>query len=329
MKHLFYIHSHSTFLSALATIKLLNLPIFKVVFVITRNYRINNEMFPPCKIIDFSDQFTNLTNNKYHIRRTIKKVEEIDVIISREIGTFYLAYLPHIGVYLMQIIGSHPLCLEVNFIEEGNACYSKRMQAKNGFFKNSIKFFISKLFFPSKRFWLTNLLFKDFYRILNINCTYGISKKTFEFLPYRKKIIQWQNFGLNFEINEKFPIFIFDALIEMNFIEPQLYWAAVKQMIGETAFECNYIKFHPYQSTENKNLIKRQFEMQKSSYIELDQNVIVEDIIVNKEYLTFNGFSSSILLYAKIYNHSVKSFEELLLSDKKYRSFRKLYDFQI
>lgn len=330
MIHLFYIHSHTTFLSTLATIKLLNLSVSEVVFAISRNYKINNEkMFPPYKTIDFSNQFTYLMSNKYHVRRALKKTEEIDSVINDQIGANYLAYLPHIGVFMTQIIASHTLCLEVNFIEEGSVCYSKRMQAKKGFLKNDLKYLISKLLIPSKRFWLTDLIFNDLYGNLNINCTFGISLKTFEFLPYKKNIIQWQKLGLSFEINEKFPIYIFDALIEMNFVEPQLYWSAVKQMIQESARECNYIKFHPYQSSENKNSIKSLFETQKVIYIELAQNVIIEDVIVNKENLTFNGFSSSILLYAKINNHKVNSYEKILQNDKKYRGFRKLYDFEL
>ena len=329
MIHLFYVHSHTTYLSALGTIKLLNVPVSDVVFVLSRNYKINNEMFPSCETIDFSDQFTYLMLHKHHIKRSLRKTREIDSIINAKIGANYLAFLPHIGVFMTQIIASHPLCIEVNFIEEGSACYSKRMQAQKGLFKNYIKYIISKFLFPTKRFWLADLLFKDLYGNLNINCTYGLSVKTFQFLPYKKKIIQWQKFNIMVEIDEKYPIFIFDALVEMNFVEPKLYWLAVKQMIQKSACEHNYIKFHPYQNSESKNIIKSQFEKQEASYIELAQNVIIEDLIVNKEYLTFNGFSSSILLYAKIYNHKVNSFETLLQEDKKYRDFRKLYDFEI
>ena len=329
MTYTFYIHSHTTFLTVLAIIKQLNLQSYNVVFITTRNYKINNELFTPHKTIDFSNQFVYLMKNKYRIRKTLAKTKEIDSIIQDEIGANYLAFLPHIGVFLMQIIASHPSCLEVSFIEEGSACYSKRMQAKKGLFKNNVKYLLSKFFIPSKRFWLADLLFKDLYGDLNIKCTYGISLKTFEILPYQKKIIQWPKCGLRIEINEKNPIYIFDALIEMKFVEPQLYMAAVQRMIQETAFECNYIKFHPYQTTKNKNIIKRQFDIQKASYIELDQNIIVEDIIINKENLTINGFSSSILLYAKIYKHKVNCYEELLENDKKYKAFRKLYDFEI
>ncbi len=71
------------------------------------------------------------------------------------------------------------------------------------------------------------------------------------------------------------------------------------------------------------------FEARKVKFIELNQAVVIEDLLVNKRNLTFIGFSSSILLYAKIFKHNVKSYEELLLNDKKYVGFRKLYDFEL
>jgi hypothetical protein len=329
MVSLFYIHSHTTFLSAAATINKINLPLNKIVIITTRNYKISDNVLSTCKIIDLSIDFSFLMDNKYNLFKVLKRTKKVDMLINLEIGGNYKAFLPHIGIYLMQIIASHPFCKEVNFIEEGSACYSKSMQLNNGSFKNNIKILISKFLFPTKRFWLTDLLFEDLYKQFNINSTYAIFLKAFEFLKFEKRIIEWPKYGLNVEIKSEHPIFIFDALIEMNYIEPKMYWSAVKRMVQESSHICNYIKFHPYQKIESKNFIKNQFKLLNVQYIELAQNIIMEDIIINRANLTFIGFSSSILLYAKIYNHNVKTYEQLFQLDKKYAGFRRLYDFEL
>jgi hypothetical protein len=326
---LFYIHSHTTFLSALGTIRKLDLSFSNIVVVTTRHYKVNRELLPCERIIDLSDHFVYLMKNKYNIIRSIRRVRELDDILDKAIGGEYVSFLPHIGVYLMQIIATHRLCKEVNFIEEGSASYSRKLQAKNSLVNGLVKTFISKILIPSKRFWLTDVLFTDLYKCLNIRQSFGIFEGTFQYLPYNKNVIAWPKIALGYEINDAYPIYIFDALVEMNFVEETLYFASLKDMIQETASGTNYIKFHPYQSEKNKNYIREQFNSMNVKVIELPDNVIIEDVIVNKRKLSFFGFSSSILLYAKIFNHQYRSFEYLLKNDSKYINFRKLYDFEL
>jgi hypothetical protein len=329
MFRLFYIHSHTTLLSALGTVEKLRLNSSKIVVVTTRNYRISTDQMPCALCIDLSDHFTYLMKNKYNFFRTIKMVREIDKLIDERVGGEYVSYLPHIGVYLMQIIATHRFCKEVNFIEEGSASYSRKLQASNRLFNGLVKTFISRFLIPSRRFWLTDVLFTDLYKALNICHSYGIFNRTFQYLPYKKSVIAWPKLRLSCEIHEEYPIYIFDSLVEMNFVDDKLYFSALSQMIKETASGTNYIKFHPYQTEANKKFIREQFNLINVEVIELADNVVIEDVIVNKRNLNFFGFTSSILLYAKIFNHQYHSFENLLKSDPKFINFRKLYDFEL
>ena len=267
MLQLFYIHSHTTYLSVLGIIAELKLIPENVIFITTRRYLVKD--YIPAKVLDLSSEFTYLMDEKYSFYNIKKTVNRIDDLIKKEIKSPYKAFLPHIGVYLMQLIATHKLCVEVSFIEEGHVSYSRRMQSDDYSLKNGIKSIISRLLIPSKRFWLTDFIYDDFYRQFKIGDTYGISKKTFEYLPYHKKIIKWPRLESYSEINKSYPIYIFDALIEMNFIPPAIYFEAIKKMIGSTAGKINYIKFHPYQKAESINFIKKQFKLQDLKYIEL------------------------------------------------------------
>lgn len=301
----------------------------KVVMIVTRNYKPDLNVFSPGKVVDMSQEFDYLMHNKYSASKTKAAFKEITDFITNDIGAPYASYLPHIGVFLMQMIASHPLCAEVNFIEEGSASYSRRLQSDKGTLRNGIKALISRCLYPSKKFWLTDQLFKDLSGRLNIKNTWGISDRTFEFLTYRKQVVHWEKFGIVPDIDEQYPIYIFDALIEMKFVDPQLYLDVIKQMLQETAREFNYIKFHPYQTAENRILIKALFDERYAKYIELGQDVITENLMLGKTGLTFIGFSSSVLLYANICGHNVKTYEGYLKQDKQYTRYRQLYDFKL
>lgn len=127
MKHVFIIHGHTLFLTALGTIDYLSLDIKDVVFLYGRNYK-NSVYNPLCKIIDVSALYKSLQTgreillNKSYRRR---KIEEVDELVNRTIGEEYILYAPHFAFAFFQLLYTNNLCREACYIQEGGIPFKK------------------------------------------------------------------------------------------------------------------------------------------------------------------------------------------------------------
>ncbi|MEN2400554.1 polysialyltransferase family glycosyltransferase [Flavobacterium sp. MC2016-06] len=331
MKYLFYAHTHTLFLTALGVVNYLKLKPEDVIFLYTRNYA-NKSIKIPYKEIDLSDIFSDSMKNgeEFYFWKLNKLVTKVDDLIAEEISEDYIAYLPHVGVFLPQVLATNKYCKGIRFVEEGLNCYSSSL----GIRKNTWREFLKRLYSfgvnSYKRYWFSDSPFFHEFLKKRYNLPtelFGISFNSFFSLNEKKHVVKWPNIQTGFSLDASNPIYIFEAAIEQKFASKDVYLGAVRIMIIETAKYNNYIKFHPGQSEENKNTIRQYFLERNLSITELPFTVPFELIMVEYPMLEIIGFNSSLLLYGKLFNHKVVSYDSLLMNDSLYIHYKKTVDY--
>lgn len=333
MKHIFYAHTHTLFLTALGAVEYLKLKEEDVIFIYTRNYK-NTSINIPYKEIDLSAIFAGSMKNGevFHFWKLNRLVHVVDQIISKEIGSDYLAYLPHLGVFLPQVLATNKYCKGIRFVEEGINCYSSSLGVRKNTLREILKRCYSTAVNQYRRYWFSDYPFYyDFLKTRFVFLTelFGIAPNSFLSLCETKHIVKWPKVRTGFKLDTSNPIYIFEAAIEQKFVSSAVYLAAVKTMIDETGKFMNYIKFHPGQSEENKNMIRQYFFDLNKEITEIPQNVSFEIIMTKYSKLEIIGFGSSLLLYAKNLGHVVSSHENLLIDDFLYKRYKEKVNFKI
>ena len=330
MKNLFIINSHTTCLSALGTIKHLNLNANSVVFVFVRNYR-NSVINIPYHILDFSVEYDDCMRKPYELKKYKKMIGCIDGKVNHLCkGDEFLMYAPLPGGHrLFQIIFSNKKCIGMNYLQEGALAFDRLLVSSSLPFRYRLYDLLMKALYDH-RIWASYYSWRmpDFLvnKKKKPEC-YAISCDIFSRLPYVNNIIKWPVFNITnseFRIEPQYPCFIFESSIEMNVIEREIYMKYSRQLIEEKAESLNYIKFHPAQSEENKNEIRSYFKAQGLGYKELSMEVPFEMYISTYTNMKVCGFNSSLLIFAKQLGHRTYSLEsELLKGSEKYNQWRK------
>jgi hypothetical protein len=333
MKHVFYVHSHTLFLTAIGTINFLKLEPKKVIFFYTRNYTKKNINIP-YKGIDLSEIFLDSmkAGEVFYFWKLNRLVKIIDILISKEVTEDYIAYLPHVGVFLPQVIATNKSCKGIRYVEEGMLSYSSSLAGKKRSVRELAKQIFSFLFTHYNRFWFTDKVFKHYFftkKFLYTTQTFGVSLESFKALQFKKNIVKWPTIEKQYQIDPSIPIFILEAAIEQKFISKDIYLSAIEKIINFSKSEVNYVKFHPAQSEGNKNLIRQYFAEHNKNIIELSQDFPFEMLLLQYENLNIIGFGSSLLFYANNLGHTVTSFEYLLMKDILYVRYKKAVDFKI
>lgn len=333
MKHLFYIHSHTMFLTALGTIEYLQLKEEEIVFLYTRNYK--STIIPiSFTQIDFSDIFADSMKRgeEFFFWKLTKLIKQVDERLATVVPNEYVAYLPHVGVFLPQVIATNSHCTGIRLIEEGIGCYSSSIGEQKDTLREVTKRLLSFVVNQYRRYWFTDQPFYHKFlhkRLLLETETFGLSLDTYRSLSYKKNIVKWPIVNTNVSLDLSYPIFIFEAAIEQKFVSELKYLSSVKIMLDQAFKTKNYVKFHPAQSESNKQIIKGYFEEKNVDLIELPIDTPFELILLQYKNLKIYGFGSSLLLYAKNLDHQVTSFEKLLLNDTLYLRYKKILDYNI
>src|SRR5215217_871201 len=128
MKHLFYIHSHITFLASIKSINFLKLDYTDCVFIIHRG-KIDDYKFSKVKMVEFIYNHHNIET--YTISKKFwknwKKLDKLDEFINIAISNNYFTfYTPHTYASFLALIVTHKKCKGYNIIEEGLGSYLKK-----------------------------------------------------------------------------------------------------------------------------------------------------------------------------------------------------------
>ena len=324
MKHLFWINSHSTFLTAIGTINYLGLKDDEVAMVLVRNYK--NSISKDSYIkLDMSWAYNiSLIHNLFRYNSIIRKIDnEIAELVGND---DFLLYAPSPGgVRILQILFTNSSCVGMNYLQEGALVFGKLFERR----KLPLVYQIYDIFlalFYKHRLWSSHFSWTvpDFLiKSRTTPETFAISDDIFSKSGLKCHIIKWPKYdisGTEYEINAVYPCFVFESSVEMKMVEKDIYMELVKQLILENAGSMSYVKFHPYQSDENKQIILGFFKEMGKAYIELSMGFPFEIYLSSYSHLKVCGFNSSLLVYARQLGHHTVSMEkELLKRSAKYK----------
>lgn len=333
MKHVFFVHSHITFILSKLIINKYVLLKKDIVFIVSRNYK--NEELAFYDSINFSQIHDELS--KYYIKDFFKiysYIEKIDHVIESKIDNKeFIVYLPIVRHKLMQIIASHKNCICVNIVEEGMTSYSDYFfnDIDSNIFKRIGKFIFNNLFFLTKERFFYIKPFELRYFNKNISSKfYTISKLGFNGVKEEIVYLNFKEYNkkCNYDIDNNTPILILEGAVEQGNLSIDILEEAVDQMISSIDYNKIYVKFHPVQSIETINLINQIFKKYNKQIIKIPKEISIELLSLDKKLIIY-GFSSSLLFYTKLFGSEVYSYEYLLLKDYKYKKFKKQFNFDI
>lgn len=320
--HIFYIHSHITYVLAKLYIVENNLVNDNIRFIVSRGYSLKEGS----KTLDITGLYNYLEsssklNKVFSLKEKIKNLDsEIRLLVNNRP---YCAYLPQFNHSLFQIIGTHDLCKNLVLVEEGITSYKldKELYAP---VKTNFSQRLSKLF--SKRFLLKNSHYRPLplekfkYAIcINKNCFPFIKKK--RVLKINSKIVaNYKNTIQNDNV-----VFVLDSFKERTKISTEDYLTIVNGTLKLLNSNHNklFVKFHPEQSElirkETLDFIKAHFGYEAT--VCLEDDCILEFEFLKLKGLTVIGMHTSLLYYAKKFGHNALSSIKLTSSFPKIDSY--------
>lgn len=311
MKHVFVINSHTTFLTSMGTVDLLDLKADDVIFIYIRNYS-NSVCFVPFKACEC----TNLFNSCSRITENYpEKVSTIDKFISKEIKGKYNLYVPHLWHWFFQLLYTNKNCKRVSYIQEGGPAQTK-VYVNDVPFLECIKSFIRLAILKQRIFESKWYIKGSIYKQWHLD-SYATNDIYFKMLPSRNHIVKWPKIKLDIAINNEAPIFIFDGFITNGYVEPYIYLKCCKEIIKKHSKRNNYVKFHPAQKEEEREIIISYFEEIGAIVETMRDEIPTEYVILQFSNLTFVGFMSSLLYYAHDFGHKVVCCEDLIINSSQ------------
>ena len=249
-------------------------------------------------------------------RQNLKNLDIfIDGIVENSVFSFYAT---NYSRKINQFIASHKLCREVNFLEEGTACYYPRS-------------YLETLYAPESNWknWLVR------------RCNFGYRIKSWGFAPvvdnyytltdyalpgfdatnvYSSEAIiksfSWQKQSIVDRENQL--VIVLDSLSTLGYISRAEHIEAVVKavtVIGKFDrwnFSNVYLKFHPVQTIDERKDFKARLREENIDIAYLPDDFILESLVFNQCSCIFIGNCSSILLYASMFGKVAMSFHSLL-----------------
>jgi hypothetical protein len=321
MKHVFIIHSHTTFMTSMGVINLLGLPVRDIIFFFSRNY--NNSLFDlHCKIVD-TTEIVNQQNLLWKNSKRLKIINEIDKLVENFIGDKYVLYAPHFAMPFAQVLYTNTKCVKGAYIQEGGVIFRKVYITHLNLLQKIRRFVADKLYRHCNRIWSTygwympNCLYKQ--KTID---SYAISDRFFKYLPSTNHVVKWPPLNINFQYKKNAIFFIFDGFIKNGLIEPDFYFEKCKQLIEKFAAPLNYIKFHPAQSTVERNKIVSFFKNIDVEYEIINDSIPFEIVLSTMRGLTIAGFGSSLLFFARDLGHTVLCMDKWLHDSSMYMRYK-------
>lgn len=329
MKHLFLIHSHTVFLTAMGVIEQLGLKNSDVLIMNFRHYH-NPQLGFNYKSYDFSDN----VEESYHIffsysrkhfifnkKQRNKIVNAFDDFVDNVIQENYTLYVPHLQSPSFQILATNKKCKEVFFVQEGARIMYDCIIDKNKWYYR----LYNRLFLRNEnRMWKAYNWFPEKGSPFNKPIiVFAFDKSYFGDIPSKTILVSWPKVKIDIQIEASYPIFILEAAVELGQIEKRIYKECVNKLIEECGGKNNYIKFHPQQSLETQKEYLELFLSKGMNVEPLPMDIPFELILAAYKNLTVCGFGSSLLFYAKAFGHKVISLEKDLLISRRYRMYCK------
>ena len=326
MKHLFFVNSHTSFLTAVGTVNYLKLNSGDVVFFAARHYK-NSLLDVDWPIYDISDTFARYTDHEIWRNRKFRRIyqESMDNLIDDKIHdqfTFYSCHFAHPGI---QMIYTNPNCVEGSYIQEGGVPFKTTFVTKATLGQRIFYWMVNKLYLRTNRcHYPVVWYYPGFLNKQESVNSYAISDAFFKYLPSKNHIIKWPVKNVEVEILPDTTIFIFDGFVYHNLCESDFYLQCCKKIITEEYGKHNLIRFHPAQSVEEKERIMSFFTDNGIEYEQMESSIPFEWVLMSsKQTLKVVGFGSSLLFFSKDFGHHVVCRDEWLAKSPMYQKYKK------
>ena len=257
-------------------------------------------------------------NRKYRTN----KIREVDELIETHIGYKYILYVPHFAFALFQLFYTNNLCCKACYIQEGGIPFKKAYSTKFPLYKrigyglfNHIVLRDGRLKIPRKWF------IKGFLNKQTTLEAFAISDSFFRHLPAEVHHVKWPVFNIDITIAPQSTVFVFDGFVSNHHIEKDFYERKCRKLVEREARNCNYIKYHPMQSNEERKLIMSYFPKNVIVKV-LDDSVPFEVVLSSFSHLTIVGFDSSLLYFAEDLGHNVHAYREWLYESPLFLKFK-------
>lgn len=328
MKNVFMINSHTTFLTVMGTIDYLHLLPVDVILICVRNYK-NEHLKDYPNVIDaskLSDESSVMWNHDLNRIGRLKYIKKVDEFINMKIGESYHLFAPHLAHPFWQLFYTNNKCEFFSYVQEGTLPFTKCFVTKTPI-KGKIQNIVYKLLFTRRTWYYRPWFLKDSIKDLSKVDAYTTNDKFFKYLPVEKKYVKWPSQNIKTEFLPDHRIFIYDAFVSNSIMISDDYITMCKKLVDEYAEKNNYLKFHPGQSEEEKEIIKNYFASKGLNYIVLDNSIPFEYVIMQEKNLHLVGFGSSLLFLAHDYGHHVICRDDDLLQFRRYKNYRNLCGF--
>lgn len=326
MKHLFYIHSHITYLVSLQVIKHKKLQPEDCVFMYGRRFEANS---PNPSIKSITIPYTQQPVNSFAVDKRFwkgwGKLRDFNKLIEQLIGkSTYHVYTHQTSMDFIRMFMSHKQCTGFSLIEEGVVSYltldkvnnELRPVGKATWRYEALKWinYWGQLSFPIRFF------------APDYTHAYGLSSYSFPGFA-RKEVLPMAVDNVAEELPYK-HILVLDASAENKLTSTESMQAALTQamewLVKEGVDEL-WVKYHPEQlaKPQSYNTYKDVFaSFENRIHVrELPQQVCLELLAGNQELkgLTFYVFVSSVGIYAAMCGRKVYSFANFILqTDENY-----------
>ena len=322
MKYIFIAHSHTLFLTAMGTIRYLNIAYEDVFFICTRNY--DTKLIPDCcvkirgeKIYQWSDEIY-YSKDKSFIKERLKF---LDNYIGELIHDDYELFVPHLSDPLFQILYTHKRCRKVSYVQEGAYTASGWFLSKVPWYRkvrrkiNLVRHYGNTRFYCNLSLWYMDGVLRN-QKDLD---AYVIYEDFFDGLDCVPRIVSWPNYDIELPDRIDGPVFVFDGFVKNGLSDSDYYLEKCKLLISRFHQAKNMVKFHPAQSKEECNTILSFFKELGANCREMDESIPFELYIIKEKMMTVVGMGSSLLYYAHSRGHHVICCDTWMMNDAKYR----------
>lgn len=328
MKHVFFIHSHTMFLTAMGVIKHLNLNDNDVLFLFYRNY--STKIPFRYKVIDCTNEVEkgfylsfSWSRKNFFVNKELRNeiVSKFDEIVDKNAKEGYFLYVPTLQTIAYQILATNSKCEKCFFFQEGGRIMTPIVTDKMGI----VWRIYNKLFLRKEtRFWKCLNWFPNKHTPYNKDIiAYAFDKNYFCGVPKETIVIKWPKFDVDINIDPSYPIFLLEGAVELGQCEKVIYVDGFKKLVNQFAGPRNYIKFHTIQSNEIKELYMNIFKEKGLEIEQLPMDIPFELVLAKYQRLKLCGFGTSLLFYGKAMGHEVHSRESYLLKSPRYRMYCK------
>ena len=308
MKHLFYVHSYVTYLVVLGIIDYYRIKDDDVCIFCAR-LNIHQTRF---RCISVDTNFKKLWGlpaygtRLLYIKKRVEILKLDNFIKNITKGSEYICYLPSDGHYLQQLIGSHKLCNQVHYIEEGLFSYNDDFRKKSLPFRgkfSQIKRYLNtggRNIIPQeaeRKSILFTLFDEKLYSgILRKKCiSLDLNALEYDGLKLQHSAILVMNAFRDAD----------DDVISAVLSILERFVSTYRNMDMEL-----YIKHHPYSSDKFIFQVEEIFRNSDVNCHIIDNSVNIELLMCNSTDLYIYGFFSASMMYGALLGHRVHSFIE-------------------